>query len=501
MKEGYRKLLVLTIVFLSAFLVVTGIRKLTGTVGLLDFIKNNVTGITSPNAEKATLASRPPIDAGEIPLLQQINSEYMKLAEAVMPSVVSINTVGVEGKTVVDRFGNTQLRRSRTSGQGSGVIVSYEGHIITNYHVIANKQKIQVVTEGNRSYWAEIVGTDPMLDIAVLKINAKEDFKPLKFGNSDTVREGNIVLAFGNPFDIGKSVTNGVISARERSLSDRQGGLLQSSAAVNPGYSGGPLVNVKGEIIGINSSIYTTDEKHPGFQGISFSIPSNIVKRTFEDIRMRGKPVRGFLGVSMRDLTPSAKQAVSYDMDYGALIDRVGPDTPAAKAGIKRYDIILEYNHEKVRDYTHLIGMIQRTQVGNSIPITVWRNQQKLDLTVNISEYDSSLAQLQVDTDDLKDPGTILKAVGIEVQNLSVQEWRQGYTGVKVQNIIPSSQAEGLLQNGDIISLVDNHTIHQPDQFYRYLLMYAVKNPITLTVHREGEYEPMRIVIQPLNQK
>lgn len=501
MKEGYRKLLVLTIVFLSAFLVVTGIRKITGTAGLLDFIKNNVSGVASNNPEKATLANKPPIEASEIPLLQQINEEYTKLAEAVMPSVVSINTAGVQGKTVIDRFGRTMLRKSRTTGQGSGVIVSYEGHIITNYHVIANKQKIQVVTEGNRSYWAEIIGTDPMLDIAVLKISGDKKFTPLKFGNSDTVREGNIVLAFGNPFDIGKSVTNGVISARERSLSDRQGGLLQSSAAVNPGYSGGPLVNTRGEIIGINSSIYTTDEKHPGFQGISFSIPSNIVKRTFEDIRMRGRPVRGFLGVSMRDLTPSAKQLVSYDMEFGALIDRVGPDTPADKAGLKRFDIIMEYNNEKVRDYTHLIGLIQRSEVGVQIPMTIWRNQQKIQLTAEISEYDSNLAQLPTNIEEIKDPATILKAVGIEVEHLSVQEWRQGYTGVKVFSTLKGGQAEGLLQPGDIITLIDNHSIHQPDQFYRYLLMYAVKNPITLTIHREGEDEPLKIVLQPLNQK
>ncbi|GAA5496444.1 hypothetical protein Rhal01_02628 [Rubritalea halochordaticola] len=499
MKEGYRKLLVLTIVLLSAFLVVTGIRKISNTPGLLDFIKNSVS--TDEEGGQAILAKDPPIAVDEIPMLQKLNAEYTKLTEAVMPSVVSLNTVGVEGKRVIDRFGRPVVQRSETTSQGSGVIVSYEGHVITNYHVIANKQKIQVITEGNHAYWAEIVGMDPMLDIAVLKINGKGKFKPLKFGDSDEVREGNIVLAFGNPFQIGKSVTNGVISARERSLSDQQGELLQSSAAVNPGYSGGPLVNTKGEIIGINSQIYTTDQKNPGFQGISFSIPSNIVKDTFEAIRERGRPVRGFLGVSMENLTPNKKLELSYGMSHGALIDRVGPDTPAEKAGLQHNDIVLEYNNKQVRDPSHLIGMVQRTKVGEKVPMTIWRDQRKVQITAEIKEYDSILASLSKDQEKIKDPMTILNAVGIDVYHLSQEERRKGYTGVKVQSIIAKSQAEGLLEKGDIITHMDNRPISQPDLFYRYLLNYAIKRPITLTVIKMNDNNVRKVTIQPLNQR
>lgn len=500
MKDAYRKLLILIIVMLTSFLVIAGFRKVTGQLGLLDFLKGTA-GKLQHAPERATLAKNPPLSVGKIPLLQQINAEYTKLAAAVMPSVVSINTAGVQGKQVIDRFGRPQLTTSRVMGQGSGVIVSYEGHVITNYHVIANKQQIQVTASDNKVYPADLIGTDPALDIAVLKIRGNGKFIPLKFGDSDAVREGNKVLAFGNPFDIGKSVTNGMISARERSLSDQQGGLLQSSAAVNPGYSGGPLVNVRGEVIGINSSIYSTDEKHPGFQGISFSIPSNIVLRTFEDICKRGRPVRGFLGVSMEDLNDYRRKELGLPFKYGALVQRVGEDTPASRAGIESGDIILEWDGNKVRDFSHLIGMIQRSKIDELFDTLIWRKGQTLTLDVKIAEFDSNLAQIPNSPESIKNQREILKAVGIEVTHLSVTEWRQGYNGVKVRRLIKGSSAEGLVNVGDIISQINEQVIHQPDQFYRYLLMHSVKEQLELHVIRDGEEETLKVSLPPLNEK
>lgn len=500
MKDAYRRLLIVTIVFLSGFLVVAGLRKLTGNPGLLEFLKN--TDVRSNNApEKATLAADAPIAVSEIPLLQRLDLESTKLTEAVMPSVVSIDTAGVQGRQVIDQFGRPTVQTSRVMGQGSGVIASYEGHVITNYHVIANKQKILVTTAENKTYPADLIGTDPALDIAVIKVRGAKRMRPLKFGDSDLVREGNRVLAFGNPFNIGKSVTDGVISARERSLSDRQGGLLQSSAAINPGYSGGPLVNMRGEVIGINSSIYSTDEKNPGFQGISFSIPSNIVTRTFEDIRKRGRPIRGFLGVSMSELDGDLRRKLGLRQDYGALVQRVGEGTPAARAGIEPEDVILKWDGRKVRDYSHLIGLIQRSDIGAKVPVEIWRDHRTVNLEVTVSELDSNLAGALEPADQVENPLEILRAVGVETMYLGVSEWRQGHNGVKVRNVLKGSLADGLIKNGDIIFQVDQQAVHQPDQFYRYVLTHALDNEMVLHVLREGEPYAMKVVLPPLSER
>jgi len=175
MKDIYRRFLILTILILASFLIVAGIRKISGKPGLLDFLKNSAK-LESKNSEVATLAKTTPISEKEIPLLQQLDEEYTKLSKAIMPSVVSINTTGVEGKQVIDSLGRTQVKASRVSGQGSGVVISYEGHIITNYHVIANKQKIEVTASDHKIYDAKLIGTDPALDIAVIKIEASQKF-------------------------------------------------------------------------------------------------------------------------------------------------------------------------------------------------------------------------------------------------------------------------------------------------------------------------------------
>src|SRR5690606_30307058 len=179
---------------------------------------------------------------------------------------------------------------------GSGVIVSKEGHVVTNQHVISGQKQIQVTLYDKKVYPATLIGQDPQLDIAVLRIEANgAEFRPLKFGDSSQVRQGQIVFAIGNPFGLGETITKGIISAVERSLSDTQRDLFQTDAAINPGNSGGPLVNLQGEIIGINSAIYTPDRLNPGFQGVGFSIPANDVRDTLFAILERGRPIRGYL--------------------------------------------------------------------------------------------------------------------------------------------------------------------------------------------------------------
>lgn len=499
MKESYRRFLVLCIVLLSAFLIVTGLRIATGGAGLLDFLKNSGPPLEKGNTQ-ATLAEKPAIKADEVSLLVQLNEQQAKLCAAVMPSVVSINTSGQENRRVRDNLGRIRTQTERTTGQGSGVIISYEGHVITNYHVIANKQQILVIDARGRTYQAELIGSDPELDIAVIKLPQNGGFTPLKFGDSEKVKEGDTVFAFGNPFGIGKSVTDGIISAKERSISDSQGGLLQSSAAINPGYSGGPLVSIYGEIIGINSSIYSNDEKNPGFQGISFSIPSNIVKRSFNAIKEHGHPVRGFLGISRGELTTKSRSQLSYTDNFGALIQSVGDNTPAAKAGLQANDIITHFNGKTIRDFSQLIGLIHRAEVGKNIDLQVWRSGQKIILTAMVAAANSDTANIANQIKDITNPDEVLRAIGIVVSPLSLHYRRQGIHGVKVVKVLPKSLAQGLVKRNDIIYQVNLAQVHQPQHFYSHILMSSVKGETNLGIIRDADRLANPVVLPALNQ-
>ena len=496
MKDGYRRFLVITIVLLSAFLVVVLLRKISTQPGLVEFLQNSGPVYQQTTPDELTLKHKPALTKKDVSILHQLNDEYTRISAAVMPSVVSINTVGHESKRVSDRFGRVSTLKEATTGQGSGVIVSREGHVLTNYHVIARMEKIDVRLADGRAFQASIIGMDSALDIAVLKIDSDGPFQAISFGDSDAVREGNIVLAFGNPFGIGKSITQGVISARERSISDLQGGLLQSSAAINPGYSGGPLVNIYGEIIGINSSIFTNDEKNPGFQGISFSIPSNIAQRTLIDIIKRGRPVRGFLGVSFSPLVSARRTALSYQKKYGALIDDVGPRTPAAKAGLKKNDIVISYDKRPVRDPDHLIGLIQRSEVAKLVEIKVWRNKREVDTTVTLEEFNKDLATVPASRIDQSEK--ILRSMGVAVTYLSTRHRRSGISGVRVTRVMDKSAAVGSIQPNDIIYQVNQYRINQPNEFYDLIGMIATKMETEIYVIRNGKVLNQPIVISKL---
>ncbi|MFC4992254.1 trypsin-like peptidase domain-containing protein [Rubritalea tangerina] len=496
MKDGYRRFLVITIVILSAFLITTVVRSSLGSYGVLDFLKNSGPDFRTTAPKEVTLKSQPALRTKDVSILNQLNNEYTKITAAVMPTVVSINTAGHENKRVRDRFGRIRTTTERTMGQGSGVIVSKEGHIITNYHVVAGMEKIDVRLANGLMYAATPVGTDSALDIAVLKLESKGPFDALSFGDSDQVREGNIVLAFGNPFGIGKSVTQGVISAKERSISDMQGGLIQSSAAINPGYSGGPLVNIYGEIIGINSSIFTNDDKNPGFQGISFSIPSNIVKRTFFDIVERGRPIRGFLGVSFSPLVSARKSQLGYTRDFGALISDVGPRTPAAKAGLQPNDIIISYDKHAIRDPDQLIGYIQRSEIGKPVNVTLWRNKAEIKTQITPEEFNKDLATIPASR--IGEPEQILRSMGVAVTYLSTHHRRAGITGVRVTRVLEQSMAEGLIKPNDIIYQVNQYRINQPNEFYDIIEMNAAKHKTDIYLIRNGQVHSKPIEIPKL---
>ena len=339
MNPSFRRLLALAAVFFTAFVAVSALRTWRSGGDLRGLIPGFSKKSDTFRPETFTLPDKAPLDLGDVELLSRLNDEYARLTEAVVPSVVSIDTAGVRSE-LLEVWGRTQVRNYPTQGQGSGVIVTSEGHVITNHHVIAGQQKIQVTLHGGKTYTAQLIGEDTLLDIAVLKIDSNEKFVPLKIGDSSQAQVGQIVLAVGNPFGLGETVTQGIISAKERSLSDNQRDLFQTDAAINPGNSGGPLVNLRGEIIGINVAIFSPDKQNPGFQGVGFSIPSNDVKDALLQILERGRPIRGFLGINqVRDVDPTVRAVLGYEGDGGAAVLGVLPGSPGGKrrAAIRRH--------------------------------------------------------------------------------------------------------------------------------------------------------------------
>lgn len=504
MKLSFRRLLALAAVFAIAFVAVTAVRTLKSGGNLRDLVPwlSKKNGEFHP--EQYTLPDKAPLDLGDVELLSRLNNEYAKLTEAVVPSVVSIDTAGVRTEQQFNIFGQTRILDYPTQGQGSGVIVTREGHVITNHHVIAGQQKIQVTLHGGKSYKAQLIGEDTLLDIAVLKIDSNETFTPLKLGDSTQVQVGQMVFAVGNPFGLGETVTQGIISAKERSLSDNQRDLFQTDAAINPGNSGGPLVNLRGEIIGINVAIISRDKEKPTFQGVGFSIPSNDVKDALLQILERGRPIRGYLGVKLNDLDPRSRAVLDYQEDDGVLILSVFQGSPALTAGLQPGDIVRTANDEKIHSTTQLLSLLQRTKVGNVINLEIWRKSKILKIPATIAEagavnpFVEGTADPNVQGKTL-DPEEVLKALGIQVRDLMPTEQTQGFRGVVVNNLKPMGLAKNLVQPGDLILAVNNSRISDANSFALYLAASAAVQDTVLNIYRGGQI--VRVVIPALPRR
>ena len=486
------RLLALIAVFVTAFLLVSGLRtwRSGGDFGgVFSFFKKKTEEF---RPESFTLPEKAPLDLGDVELLSRLNGEYARLTEAVVPSVVSIDTAGVRTERLLDVWGRTRVRNYPTQGQGSGVIVTREGHVITNHHVIAGQQQIQITLHGGKNYRADLIGEDTLLDIAVLKIASDETFTPLKMGDSSQVQVGQLVFAVGNPFGLGETVTQGIVSAKERSLSDNQRDLFQTDAAINPGNSGGPLVNIRGEFIGINVAIFSPDKENPGFQGVGFSIPSNDVKEALFQILERGRPVRGFLGVQMRDLDPTVRGALGYEEKEGAAVLGVSPGSPAQAAGLKPWDVVRSVNGQPILTSSQLFAQVQKSKVGAVLVLDVWRKGEKLELQATIAESETpaskpQAAPKQTQQGRTRDPESILQALGIQVRDLSVPERMRGFRGVVVTALGENALAGDLMQIGDLILAVNNSRISSATEFFLNLAASAAVQDTTLQVFRDGK--------------
>lgn len=285
-------------------------------------------------------------------------------------------------------FFRGQQPRSRTqkrTGLGTGFILSADGYICTNHHVIARVDKITVKID-NKSYTAKIIGSDERTDLALLKINPDEKLKPVFLGNSDEVMVGDWAIAIGNPFGLDKTFTVGVISATGRKDVDLMGGSqshIQTDASINPGNSGGPLINIDGEVIGINRMIYS---RTGGNLGIGFAIPINKAKTVLEELKKYKKIKRGFLGVQIVPLNEEYAKEIGLKNSEGALVGALVDDSPAQKGGIMVGDVILEVKNKKIKNYADLVEIVEKTKIGKTLKVVVWRKKSRLNLFVTVAE-------------------------------------------------------------------------------------------------------------------
>jgi serine protease Do len=413
------------------------------------------------------------------------------IAERVLPSVVNISSSRlVKGHPYMDdpmfrHFFGPMIpdgEDHKEQGLGSGVIVSNDGIVLTNNHVIDKADEIKVKTVDNREFDVEILGTDDKSDLAVLRL--KGDLKglsPLKFGDSSRLRLGDVVLAVGNPFGVGQTVTMGIVSAKDRSnlgMVDYEN-FIQTDAAINPGNSGGALINMAGELVGINTLIYS---RSGGSMGIGFAIPSNMAQPIADSLIKQGKVVRGWLGVGIQDLDAELAKALGLSVTSGVVITDVAKDSPAAKAGVQRSDVIVAVSGQKVDSTGRLRNLI--AQAGaTKVKLDVLRGGKAMAIEVNLGE---------APTDQRKGPGTnkVAPQQGLQVEPINDGHRKRfnidpSVKGVIVTDLRPSSAAaEAGLRVGDVVVEVDQKPVTNTDQFNRAFA--AGKERTLLLVNRGG---------------
>ncbi|MDP0490266.1 MAG: trypsin-like peptidase domain-containing protein [Verrucomicrobiota bacterium JB023] len=506
MKERIGRFLILLVVFCAAFGGVTIWRVWRDSQGLPGFLRSNERdlveqGTAAFRPEDYTLPELPAVDLEDVALLNRLNAEYIRLVGGVIPSVVSIDTVG-ERRERMAYYGRIYERRWQTTGVGSGVIVTPEGHVVTNEHVIDGTLGIKVTLNDGRTYPARLIGQDSALDVAVLRIEGDGPFEPLTFGDSEVVQPGEMVFAIGNPFGLGETVTRGIISAKERSISDRQRDLFQTDAAINPGNSGGPLVNLQGEIIGINVAIYSPDTENRGFSGVGFSIPSNDVREVFQQILERGRPVRGFLGLSGQDLNQRVRFGLGYDGSNGVAIETVVPGSPAEEAGLRKNDVVISYEDESVTSLAQLISMIQRTRVNEEVEVGVWRRGEKHRLTAKVTDAEEweKDAEERARNTPLADEREVLERVGLKVRNLTVLERMRGAQGVLAVEVAESGLAAGAgVQVGDLLLSVNGQRTMEASDLLARIVASVLVQDTRLGFSRQGT--AMEATLPKVNMK
>ena len=447
---------------------------------------------------------------------------FAELVDKLMPTVVNITTtqnVPQQGprlrdmpqlppgspfeelfKEFFDKRGGEEQKRRGTS-LGSGFIIDGEGYIVTNNHVIQGAEDITVILRDDTQLKAKLIGSDSRIDVALLKVEPpnKKPLPAIKWGDSDKERVGDWVIAIGNPFGLGHSVTAGIISARGRSLNDSLDDYLQTDAALNKGNSGGPLFNADGEVIGVNTAIYSPSGTNAG---LAFSIPSNLVKQVADQLREFGRVKRGWIGVSYQSVTDDIADSFGLDRARGVLVANVAADGPASKAGLKRNDIIISFAGQDVLDLRRFPRLVANARVGSTVDVVVWRGGKDVPLKLRIGEQEEADKQNAAAQGAAKKPAVPDQPVTSTIEQLGLtlqkptDQLREKYglsdqlKGVVVTKVAPNSPAaEKQLQPGDVILEVDQKPVATPQEVTDIVakLQQQKKKSVLLFVERQGD--------------
>jgi serine protease Do len=341
----------------------------------------------------------------------------------------------------------------KASSLGSGFIIKEDGIVITNNHVIANAEDI-LIRVGDKEYNAQVIGADPYMDLAVLKMKTKDKFKPVSFGDSNKARVGDWVVAIGNPFGLGGTVTSGIISARNRQIGlTRYEDFIQTDASINQGNSGGPLFNLKGEVIGVNTAIIAPGQS--GSIGIGFAIPANAASNVIDQLIKFGETKRGWLGVRIQEVTKEIADVEKLKKPEGALVASVGQNSPADKAGIKAGDIILEFDGKKINTMKKLPNVVASTEVGKSVELKIWRNKKLISKRLTLGRLETS-DEFKETKPKIVKKDEVIESLKINVrelnnQDISSRNLDKKTKGVVITDISNKSPLANLLRVNDII--------------------------------------------------
>jgi serine protease Do len=425
-----------------------------------------------------------------------IPGSFANLADKMSPTVVNVRVTkletadfqgrGFQQQPFGDFFGPfnkgmpERPGRHKTQGAGSGVIISSDGYILTNNHVVEGAKEVTVTLSDKKEYTATVVGLDPKTDLAVLKIDAEIELPAAGLGDSEALNVGDWVVAIGNPFGLNHTVTSGIVSAKGRVIgAGPYDDFIQTDASINPGNSGGPLFNMKGEVVGINTAIL------PHGQGIGFAIPVETAKPLIPQLVSDGQITRGYLGVNIQDVTADLAEALEVEETTGALVADVVADSPAEKSGLKRGDIILEFNGKLIEDSHDLPAIVAATPVGDEVKVTVFRDGSKEQLQVKVARLDSDDQALG----SASEPGK--GKWGMQLHELSPQLGEQyginAEEGVAVVGVDPESAADQAgIRQGDIIVEVNRQPVKSIDEVKKQISQAKDKDRLLLLVERQS---------------
>jgi serine protease Do len=462
-----------------------------------------VTSLTVvPSAQAATGSSQ------AAPLLVQGLPDFTSLVEAVGPSVVNIRTTekvkaqragpGLDpnmleffkrfGVPIPPGLGEGQPQEpggheSRPHGIGSGFVLSADGYILTNAHVVDGADELIVTLPDKREFKGKVVGEDRRTDVALVKIDAN-NLAPVQVGDAQALKVGEWVMAIGSPYGLANTVTAGIVSAKQRETGDYLP-FIQTDVAINPGNSGGPLINMRGQVVGINSQIYS---RSGGFQGISFAIPIDEAVRVSKQLQAQGFVTRGRIGVAIDDVTKEVAEGVGLDKPRGALVRGVENGSPAAKAGLEPGDVILSFDGKTIEQTPDLPRVVGNTKPGTRSAIVVWRDKKEVNLKITVGEFKRAEKQASKTGQATPDQSTVIESVGLKVRGLNRDELKEKNVphGVLIEGVSGLAANAGL-EAGDVLLGVANRKIHTVQELATVLTQLKKAKTISV-LYQRGEW-------------